>query len=173
MSEDVSFIREREQVLQLAQVEGKEIIDIGAGPFARLAVSKHDCYVTSVDVSSAALEEAEREAERYGVAEKISFEQENAADLSYGDETFDIGICFCVLHHIPVEQREAVLRELFRVVYERMVIAEFTAEGFEELHGTSSYTPVDLAWLEEFLSGLDEVSIHPLGTMNAYVINKR
>jgi ubiquinone/menaquinone biosynthesis C-methylase UbiE len=173
MSEDVSFIREREQVLQLAQVEGKEILDIGAGPFARLAVSKHDCYVTSVDISREALEEAEREAEAYEVAEKISFEQEDAADLSYGDETFDIGICFCALHHIPVDKRESVVRELFRVVYERMVVAEFTAEGFRELHGTSSYTPVDLAWLEELLSGLSEVSVHPLGTMNAYIINKR
>jgi ubiquinone/menaquinone biosynthesis C-methylase UbiE len=173
MSEDVSFIREREQVLQLAQVEGKEILDIGAGPFARLAVSKHDCYVTSVDISREALEEAEREAEAYEVAEKISFEQEDAADLSYGDETFDIGICFCALHHITVDKRESVVRELFRVVYERMVVAEFNAEGFRELHGTSSYTPVDLAWLEELLSGLSEVSVHPLGTMNAYIINKR
>jgi ubiquinone/menaquinone biosynthesis C-methylase UbiE len=173
MREETGFFNEREQVLRLAQVEGKEILDIGAGPFAEIAVSRHDCYVTSIDISREALEEAEREAVEHGVAEKISFEQENAADLSYGDETFDVGICFCTLHHIPIDMREASVRELFRVVYERMVIAEFTPEGFASLHGGSSYTPVDLAWLEGVLSGLGEVSVHRLDTMNAYLINKR
>jgi ubiquinone/menaquinone biosynthesis C-methylase UbiE len=173
MSEEIGFVQEREQVLRLANPEGKDILDIGAGPFARIAVSMFDCYVTSIDISKEALEEAEREAVEYGVEEKISFEQENAADLSYGDETFDIGICFCALHHIPVDMREAAVRELFRVVYERMVIAEFTPEGFAELHGGSSYTPVDLVRLEELLSGLGEVSVHRLGKINAYIINKR
>jgi ubiquinone/menaquinone biosynthesis C-methylase UbiE len=173
MSVDEGFTVEREQVLRLAEVEGKEILDVGAGPFAEIAVSMFDCYVTSIDISKAALEEAEREAAEHGVAEKISFEQENAADLSYGDETFDIGICFCALHHIPVEQREAVLHELFRTVYERIIIAEFTTEGFAKLHGGSSYTPVDLAWLEEFLSGLGEVAVHRLGQINVYILNKQ
>ncbi|MDG6256154.1 MAG: class I SAM-dependent methyltransferase [Methanomicrobiaceae archaeon] len=173
MSEDVSFIREREQVLLLAEVEGREILDIGAGPLARIAVARHDCFVTSVDISKEALEEAEQDAVEHGVAEKISFEQEDAADLSYGDETFDIGICFCALHHIPEKMREPVVLELFRVVYERMVIAEFTPEEFGKFHADSSHAPVDLAWLEEVLSGLGEVSVHPLGTINAYVIRKR
>lgn len=173
MSEETGYINEREQVLRLAQVEGKEILDIGAGPFAEMAVSRHDCYVTSVDISREALEEAEREAAEHGVAEKISFEQENAADLPYGDETFDIGICFCTLHHIPVEMREAAVRELYRAVYERMVVAEFTPEGFASLHGGSSFAPVDLAWLEGILAGLGEVSTHHLGTVNVYIINKR
>ncbi len=173
MSGDAGFTVEREQVLRLAEVEGKEILDVGAGPFAEIAVSMFDCYVTSIDISKAALEEAEREAAEHGVAEKISFEQENAADLPYGDETFDIGICFCALHHIPVDQREAALHELFRAVYERMLIAEFTPEGFAELHGGSSYTPVDLTWLEEVLSGLGEVALHRLGKINVYILNKR
>jgi ubiquinone/menaquinone biosynthesis C-methylase UbiE len=173
MNADADFQEERATVLRLGRVDGREILDIGAGPLALMAVTHYDCYVTTIDTSPEKLTEAEEEAERLGVAEKISFELEDASDLSYPDDGFDIVICFCALHHIDEPGRESVIRELIRVSYERMVIAELNPSGFEELHSADPYIPVDLAWLEETLKPLGTFAVYPLDAMTIYVLEKR
>jgi hypothetical protein len=59
------------------------------------------------------------------------------------------------------------------VVYERLVVAELNPEGYARFHGESGYGPVDLGWLEKRLSALGSVSIHPLGCLDIYVIEKQ
>lgn len=173
MNIDTDFQEERENVLRLGRVDGREILDIGAGPLALMAVTHYDCYVTTIDTSREKLAEAEEEAKRQGVAEKISFEQEDASDLSYPDDGFDIGICFCALHHIDETRRESVIRELIRVSYERVVIAELNPAGFKELHSKDPYIPVDLAWLEEILKSQGNTAVHPLEAMTIFVLEKQ
>jgi ubiquinone/menaquinone biosynthesis C-methylase UbiE len=163
---------ERKAVLSLADVDEKEVLDIGAGPLAIMAVQDYDCFVTSIDLDTDKLAEFEGLAADAGVAEKISFEVADASDLPYCDDAFDIGICFGALHHVPVERREQVISELARVSYERFVIAEFTPAGFAELHGGEAFTPVDLTELEGLLKGMGDVSVHQVGKMAVYVFEK-
>ncbi|TAJ43808.1 class I SAM-dependent methyltransferase [Methanofollis fontis] len=167
-------MEERKAVLGLAGVNDKEILDIGAGPLAILAAQEYECFVTSVDIDTVKLREFEAEAEAAGVGEKISFEEGDASDLPYCKDAFDIGICFGALHHVPGDLREQVIRELARVSYERFVVAEYTPEGFQEIHGGDErYSPVDLSDLESLLAGAGKVAIHRLDSMVVYVIDRR
>ncbi|NVO66358.1 class I SAM-dependent methyltransferase [Methanofollis tationis] len=169
---EVRHGEERKAVLSLADVNEKEVLDIGAGPLAIMAVQDYDCFVTSVDLDADKLAEFEGLAADAGVAEKISFEVADASNLPYCDDAFDIGICFGALHHVPAERREQVISELARVSYERFVIAEFTPAGFAELHGGDAFAPVDLAELEHLLKGMGNVSVHQVGKMAVYVFDK-
>lgn len=168
------YLEERRTLLRLAGVEDREVLDIGAGPLALIAASEYDCFVTSIDIDKERLKETERIAGEEGVAEKIYFEEADAVDLPYGNEAFDIGICFGALHHMDSETRRSVLSELARVSYERFIVAEFNEAGFNELHGDDpNLTPVDLAWLEEQLKAFGEPVVHPLEKLSIFVVNKR
>jgi ubiquinone/menaquinone biosynthesis C-methylase UbiE len=173
MMECEEFRKEREAVLELARVEGKEILDVGAGPLAVMAVERFDCFVTSIDISGEKLDEAEKDAEVHGVSEKISFEREDVINLSYCDDGFDIAICFCALHHISPDDRQRAVSELFRVIYERLVIAELTPDAFELKHGREDFVPVDLDWLEDLLRSYGRVSVHLIGGVQVFCVTKR
>ncbi|MDD4126692.1 MAG: class I SAM-dependent methyltransferase, partial [Methanomicrobium sp.] len=91
---------------------------------------------------------------------------------SYCNDAFDVGICFGALHHIPVEKREKALSEISRVSYERFIVADFTPEGFLELHGGDDFAGVDLKWLENTLLNMGSLKTVPLGKLNAYIVEK-
>jgi ubiquinone/menaquinone biosynthesis C-methylase UbiE len=169
---EVRFLEERKVVLDLADVNDREVLDIGAGPLSLIAAKEYDCYVTSVDIDGEKIREWEKEAERAGVAEKIRFEEADATDLPYCKDAFDIGICFGALHHLPEDLRERALSELARVSYEKFVVAEFTQEGFAELHGGEDFVPVDLARLEGVLKTMGTLTVRPLGKLNVYIVEK-
>jgi ubiquinone/menaquinone biosynthesis C-methylase UbiE len=172
MKKEFEYQREREKALTLGNVEGKELLDIGTGPLSIMAVTQYDCYVTTIDTSQERLDELEREAEKMGIAEKISFECEDASDLSYCDEAFDIVICFCSLHHIDREKRENVVAEINRVAFERVVIVELNPSEFQRRHSTDSFQPVDLKWLEETLSKKGMMSKHEYDSVSIYILEK-
>ncbi len=66
-----------------------KILDIGAGPgFISIILSKLGYNVTAADFSQAMLDEAMANAHHEG--EHISFQQENALDLSFDDAEFDV-----------------------------------------------------------------------------------
>jgi ubiquinone/menaquinone biosynthesis C-methylase UbiE len=173
MTEEICCLKEREEALELAEPEDREILDVGAGPLARMAVSRYDCFVTNIDTSREKLDEAEADARLHGVGEKISFELADVTDLPFGDESFDIGIIFGTLHHLSPEIREQALDEVARVVYERLVVAELNPEGYARFHGESGYGPVDLGWLEARLGAIGTISLHLLGHLVLYRVEKR
>lgn len=172
MKEEFEYQREREKALILGNVEGKEILDICTGPLSIMAVTQYDCYVTTIDTSQERLDEIEQEAEKLGIAEKISFECEDASDLPYCDEAFDIVIGFCALHHIDNDKREKVVSEIDRVAFERVVIAEFIPSEFQRRHSTDAFQPVDLKWLEETLSKKGMMSKHEYESVIIYILEK-
>lgn len=173
MTEEISYLKERDLAIDLAEPEDREILDVGAGPLARMAVSRYDCFVTNIDISREKLDEAEADARQHGVEEKISFELADVTDLPFGSGSFDIGIIFCTLHHIAPEERDKALEEVARVVYERLVVAELTPEEYARFHGESGYGPVDPGWLEDRLSAIGTLSLHPLGHITLYRVEKR
>ena len=163
---------ERDEVLRLGEVSGKRVLDVGVGPLALIAARDFKCEVTTIDTSASALESARREAVNVGLADHIQFDQQDAADLSYPDDSFEVAISYGALHHVPVHRRERFLRELLRVARERVVIAEYTRAAFQSVHPKGEYEAVDLAWLEEYLGGLGETVRHPGERMNVYVCRK-
>lgn len=73
--------------------EPPAILDVGTGSGAiAVSVAKQcrNCHVTAVDVSAAALEVARKNAERHGVAERITFLESDLLAGVPGDAQFDL-----------------------------------------------------------------------------------
>jgi len=170
LKEDAEGLIERAEILRWGEVNNKVLLDVGAGPLAIIAARDFNCTVTNIDVSEDALVDARRDAEKEGLAEQIVFEHGDATSLSSPNGSFDVVICYGALHHIEPEGRRKCLHELHRVAKEKVIIVEFTPEGFAEFHAFSSYKHVDLDWLEHELNSLGEVETYSGTLMNAYTL---
>lgn len=81
-------LRARTDVLAKSRIRNNTILDIGAGPLATIAARDFNCKVTSIDISEEKLDLAKKDALKEGVG-NIKFEQEDATNLSYEDNTFE------------------------------------------------------------------------------------
>jgi cyclopropane fatty-acyl-phospholipid synthase-like methyltransferase len=90
---------DRAKILEIAGLKDKTVLDIGTGSLSITAARDFNCQITSIDISVEALKAAETEAKRQCLEHKISFEQEDAADLPYPDWTFHTVISYGALHH--------------------------------------------------------------------------
>ncbi len=172
MKENPNGLAERAEILGKGKVRNKTLLDIGKGPLAIIAARDFNYQVTNIDVSEEALKEGQKEAKREGLEQKIHFEKEDATNLSYQDNTFDVVTSYCALHHNPLDKREGFIRETYRVAKEKVIISELTEVGFKQRHYFSEYVPVDLNWLEKELNSLGKVEKYPGKMMNVYVCKK-
>ncbi|EHQ35523.1 class I SAM-dependent methyltransferase [Methanoplanus limicola] len=166
------FVKVRKKVLDLARVNNLEILDIGAGPLSAIAAKYYGCTVTSIDIDRKELRLWKEYAIKEGVSDRISFEEEDAADLCYCDDAFDVCISFCALHHFPTGIRNKAISEFRRVSSKRLIIAEYTEEGFSEVHSREDFEPVDLKRLEEDLKNMGELRAFPVVNMMIYTVDK-
>ncbi|MBN1445413.1 MAG: class I SAM-dependent methyltransferase [Candidatus Omnitrophica bacterium] len=128
------------------------MLDIGTGLLAMVAAKDFNCNVTSIDISEEALGKAKKEALKENI-KKINFEEEDATALSYKDNSFDVVVSYCALHHIPLEKRKNFIHEAYRVARQRIVIADYNEAGFP--HSAGEYTIVDFNWLKKELNALN------------------
>ena len=170
LKEDSEGLIERAEILKRWKVENKNVLDIGAGPLATIAARDFNCKVTNIDISEYVLREAQRDAEKEGVTERISFDKEDATSLSYPSRSFDVVISYGVLHHTELERRKKFIQETYRVAKEKVIIAELTPEGFKKFHSLSSFKAVDLEWLERELNSLGEVEKYSGTLMTVYTL---
>jgi SAM-dependent methyltransferase len=92
-------------------VAGKEVLDAGCGNGygLRMLAAAGPARLVGVDLSAEAVTRAQQEAA--GAAEVV---EGDVHDLPFGDESFDVAVCFEVIEH--VERQDEVLRELRRVL---------------------------------------------------------
>ena len=172
MKLDSEGLPDRAKILEIAELRDKTLLDIGTGSLSIIAARDFNCQVTNIDISVEALKEAEMEVKKQGLEHKISFEQEDAADLPYADRTFHTVISYGALHHNSSNIRGRIIREAYRVAEEQIIIAELTKTGFTKLHISSRFVAVDLNWLESILQSLGEVERYSGEMMNVYICKK-
>ena len=101
----------------IAAGDPRRVLDIGSGTGA-MAIAVKQCAPASevhgVDPSERMLDHARTNGVRSGTV--AHFRWGWAQDLPFGADEFDATIFASVLHHIPVEQRGAVLSEARRVL---------------------------------------------------------
>ena len=101
------------ELLGLASVSGKKILDAGCGPGTYgIMMAKQGNKVNGIEISPAAVEAANKRAEMKDV--DFTAQQGDLENLPFDDNTFDICYCGWVLHHFP-DVNKAV-SELVRVM---------------------------------------------------------
>lgn len=115
------------RIVSLARVSpGHAVLDVGcSGGYlaSKLAVAAGPAgHVTGVDPSQAAIAHAQRSA-----PQNMTFTQGVAQDLRLPDSSFDVVTCTLAMHHVPARQRQAAVREMYRVTKPggRLLIADF------------------------------------------------
>ncbi len=157
------------ELLNLEELKGKTILDVGCGNgqysvfFALVGAN-----VYGIDITQVGIDVAKRVAKANGVAEVCHFSVQNASNMNYPDDTFDIVIMHEVLHHAIKYPR--VKEEVHRVLKNGgiFISAEsihgnllfklgrlFTMRG-EEAKGDVVMTLSDL---EEFAKGFSNYQI--------------
>ena len=171
MKENSEGLIERAEILTRWDVRNKHVLDIGAGPLAIIAARDFNCVVTNIDISEDALITAKRDAEKEGLVGQITFEHGDATALSYPNRSFDVVISYGVLHHVALSRRMMFLQEVCRVAKEMVIVVELNMEGFEKIHAGSSFTAVDLNWLERALKAFGDIDTYIGTLMNVYTLS--
>jgi len=100
-------------LVPFADAKGKKVLEIGTGNGADGAMfALNGGLYTGVDLTEAALEATRKHFQVLGLSG--TFQKENAEQLSFADESFDIVYSHGVLHHTPNTQ--ATIDEVFRVL---------------------------------------------------------
>jgi SAM-dependent methyltransferase len=114
---------------RLAITPGTQMLDVacGAGQIA-IPAARSGAMVVGVDISTNWLEQARSRADREGVA--VQFDEGDAERLPYDDASFDLVVSLIGAMFAP--QPERVAAELIRVCRSkgRIVMANWTPEGF-------------------------------------------
>jgi len=105
-------LRWQRRVKMLSSVlhENDNVLELGCGTgyFTR-ELAKLKVHVTAIDISPELIEEAKSEIK----SEKVSFEVQNAYEMTYGLNLFDAVIGSSVLHHLEIEK---AVTEIYRVL---------------------------------------------------------
>jgi len=103
------------RLVELARLRGEErVLDVATGGgHTALAFAPHVREVVASDLTPDMLAAAEEFIRGRG-AGNVSFEQADAEDLPFADESFDIVVCRIAAHHFP--DPESFVREAARVL---------------------------------------------------------
>jgi ubiquinone/menaquinone biosynthesis C-methylase UbiE len=105
-------LRWQRRVKMLSSIlhEGDRILELGCGTgyFTR-ELAKLRVHVTAIDISPELIEVAKSEVK----SENVSFEVQNAYEMTYGSNQFNAVIGSSVLHHLEIEK---AVTEIFRVL---------------------------------------------------------
>ena len=121
-------------VIDAAEPLTPPVLDVGTGKgFSAVEIARRGVAVTSVDLSVEELRFAHLNAMAEGVESRLELHVTDAARLPFEDGHFNLVTMVNLLHHL--EDYRGILAEISRVLASggRLVLADFTAEGFEIL----------------------------------------
>jgi ubiquinone/menaquinone biosynthesis C-methylase UbiE len=128
------YARRKAEILEeivrprLGSLQGLSLLDVGCGTgttdrhFASRVRKLH-----GVDVSEEMLVHARR------TVPKADFSWYDGEKLPFADETFDVVVAVCVLHHVPISKRFKMVSEMVRVTRSEGVVAIFEHNPFNPL----------------------------------------
>jgi len=116
------------------------ILDIGAGPgFLSVILCEQGYQVTAADFAETMLEEAKQNAGT--LAEQICFRREDAMNLSFSEETFDVVLSRNLTWNLPDPQR--AYKEWLRVLKPNGLLLIFDANWYAYLRDTEKRQAYD------------------------------
>ncbi len=120
----------RKQVAEWAQGYGSPALDVGTGACACLAIelAHRGLKVTAVDHASSAVRLAQERAAG-ALGESLEIRHAEASRLPFADGSYRVVTAFASLCH--ASEPEAVVKEMFRVSSQAVIITELNAAGRE------------------------------------------
>jgi ubiquinone/menaquinone biosynthesis C-methylase UbiE len=104
----------------LGALEGLSLLDVGCGTGTTDQVlAPYVRQLHGVDVSAEMLIQAQQN------VPGARFSWYDGQTLPFDDETFDVVVAICVLHHVPTSERFKVVSEMLRVIRREGVVAVF------------------------------------------------
>jgi SAM-dependent methyltransferase len=94
--------------------QGRKILDYACGNGENgIYAAMHGAHCTGIDISPEGIENARKNAEKLGVSERCEFQVMDGENMSFKDNTFDLGVEYGALHHVELDR---ALSELARVI---------------------------------------------------------
>ncbi|MFC1629045.1 class I SAM-dependent methyltransferase [Gemmatimonadota bacterium] len=137
-------------ISMLPPCEGASVLDVGCGTGMYLELySRPDCQISGIDLSPAMLAIARK---RLGSQAHLLLE--DASQMPYEDETFDIVLASLFLHELSPETRSAIMDQMKRVLKPdgRMLITDFHPGPFA---GAKGYRMNIIITIAEQMAGRD------------------
>jgi ubiquinone/menaquinone biosynthesis C-methylase UbiE len=128
------FARRKAEILEeivrpgLGPLEGLSLLDVGCGTGTTDQVlAPRVRQLHGVDVSEEMLIKAQQN------VPGAEFSLYDGGRLPFDDESFDVVVAICVLHHVPKSARQNVVREMMRVIRREGVVAVFEHNPYNPL----------------------------------------
>jgi len=101
---------------KIMPLDGKRVLDYGCGAGENACLlAACGAEVWGFDLSPVSIEKARRRAELMGLSNRAHFDVYAGGETRYADASFDIVICFAILHHLHM-MLDTVYREINRVL---------------------------------------------------------
>jgi 2-polyprenyl-3-methyl-5-hydroxy-6-metoxy-1,4-benzoquinol methylase len=101
---------------RIVPLDGKRVLDYGCGAGVYSCIlAACGAEVWGFDLSSVSIGKAKRRAELMGLSDRTHFDVYAAGQTGYGNASFDLVICFAILHHLHM-MLDDVYREIYRVL---------------------------------------------------------
>jgi len=96
--------------------DGEKVLDIGCGTglLSLKFLEKADCIIYGIDSSSEMLEIFKEKIKKLNLADKISLGLEDAENIDFRDEEFDIIASTVTLHH--VKEKYPVIKKIYKLL---------------------------------------------------------
>jgi ubiquinone/menaquinone biosynthesis C-methylase UbiE/glycosyltransferase involved in cell wall biosynthesis len=128
------FARRKVEILEdivrprLGSLQGLKLLDVGCGTGTTdRYLSRRVHALHGVDISEEMLVKAQRN------VPKAKFSWYDGEKLPFADETFDVAVAICVLHHVPVSKKFKLVSEMVRVTRPEGVVAVFEHNAYNPL----------------------------------------
>ena len=132
--------KERDFILDRSMPVSGKILEIGTGKghFA-LALAKRGFSFTSIDISEDEQKVAKLNMQYHGLGKQIIFRIEDAQNLSFPSQSFDVIFSVNVFHHL--ETPKVVLDEIARLLRPagKIVLSDFNAKGLEIINACHAH----------------------------------
>ena len=159
--------------LERLRGEFQKVIDIGCGggTLIRTIVQEFGVIGVGIDKKSSKVSSAESEAIANNLADKISFSEQRAEELSFGDESFDVAVSSLCIHEL--DDQVGGLREICRVLKpDGVFVCVDWTKAASVSHGQRPLAPQQM---QEYCkeAGFREVSAEYLDEKRIFCLAKR
>ena len=94
---------------------GMKILDFGCGNGENgIFAAQLGIEAIGIDISPEGVENANLNAQKFGVADHCKFEVMDGENMTFGDNSFDLGVEYGVLHHVDLQRAFAELNRVFK-----------------------------------------------------------